>query len=181
MSLGVLGGIQVIPLLLLALPAGQLADVVSRRKLLLATQLLLALCGLTLATLTLFLSKSTMLLPAMYGVLLLNAVTLTFARPARAAFLPQLVPKEIFTNAVTWNASIFELSSMAGPAIGGFVVHHAGAPAAYLTNGCSPSASSTRSRSRAVPSNAATVRPKVSAASSPACASSGAPSCCSRR
>jgi MFS family permease len=134
MSLGFLGGVQVIPLLLLALPAGQLADVFSRRKLLLATQLLLALWGLTLATLTLLLSKSPMLLPAMYGVLLLNAVTLTFARPARAAFLPQLVPKEIFTNAVTWNASIFELSSMAGPALGGLIVHHAGAPAAYLTN-----------------------------------------------
>ena len=134
MSLGFLGGVQVIPLLLLALPAGQLADVFSRRQLLLAAQLLLALWGLTLATLTLLLSKSPMLLPAMYGVLLLNAVTLTFARPARAAFLPQLVPKEIFTNAVTWNASIFELSAMAGPALGGMIVHYAGAPAAYLTN-----------------------------------------------
>ena len=135
MSLGFLGGIQVIPLLLLALPAGQLADVLSRRKLLLAAQLLLSLWGLTLAGLTLFLSDSPALLPAMYGVLLLNAVTLTFARPARAAYLPQLVPKDIFTNAVTWNASIFELSSMAGPAVGGLIVAYAGAPAAYLTNG----------------------------------------------
>jgi MFS family permease len=133
MSLGWLGGIQVIPLFLLALPAGQLADVVSRRKLLLVTQVLLATCSLALAGLTTYLSASpTKLLPAMYGVLLLNAVTLTFARPARAALLPQLVPKEIFTNAVTWNASSFELSSMAGPAIGGLIVAYAGAHVAYL-------------------------------------------------
>ena len=134
LSLGWVGGIQVIPVLLLALPAGHVADTVSRKKLLLATQWLLAGWGLMLAVLTLVGRNWPLLVPAMFGVLLLNATTLAFARPARQSLLPQLVPGEIFPNAVTWNSSIFELCSLAGPAIGGLLVAFAGAPAAYLLN-----------------------------------------------
>jgi MFS family permease len=57
-----------------------------------------------------------------YLIILLNACALTFARPARSALLPGLVPKEIFTNAATWNATFFELASVAGPAIGGLII-----------------------------------------------------------
>jgi MFS family permease len=134
MSLGWIGGIQVIPLFLLALPAGHLSDIVSRKKLLITTQWGLAFWGLVLAALSQFDATSPWLVPAMYGVILLNAVTLTFARPARSALLPQLVPAPVFNNAVTWNASVFEVSSMMGPAIGGILVAYAGAPVAYLIN-----------------------------------------------
>src|SRR4051812_25923132 len=54
LSLGWIGGIQVIPLFLLALPAGHLSDVVSRKKILVVTQWLLALWGLVLAYLVQF-------------------------------------------------------------------------------------------------------------------------------
>ncbi len=134
LSLGWVGGIQVIPVLLLALPAGHVADTVSRKKLLISTQWLLAAWGLMLAVLTLVGRDWPMLVPAMFGVLLLNATTLAFARPARQSLLPQLVSAEVFPNAVTWNSSIFELCSLAGPAIGGLLVAFAGAPVAYLLN-----------------------------------------------
>src|SRR4029453_12199351 len=45
-----------------------------------------------------------------------------FIMPSRAAFLPGIVPLEIFSTAVSWNSSGFEISSMAGPAIGGLLI-----------------------------------------------------------
>ena len=134
LSLGWVGGIQVIPLFVLALPAGHIADTVSRKKLLITTQWLLAMWGVILAALAYYGRAWPMLVPAMYGLILLNAVTLVFARPARQSLLPQLVPAHMFSNAVTWNSSIFEICSMAGPAIGGFFVAYFGPPMAYLLN-----------------------------------------------
>jgi MFS family permease len=42
--------------------------------------------------------------------------------PSRAAFLPGIIPLDIFSTAVSWNSSGFEISSMAGPAIGGLLI-----------------------------------------------------------
>ncbi len=134
MSLGWLGGIQVIPLFLLSLPAGHLVDTMSRKKLLIFTQWMLAVWGIALAQLSYYHHDARLLVPAMYGVVLLNAVTLTFARPARSAILPQLVAPAIFSNAVTWNATTFELSMIIGPTVGGFIVGLGGTPLAYLIN-----------------------------------------------
>src|SRR6185437_5068586 len=134
LSLGFIGGIQVIPIILLALPAGHLSDIMSRKKLLIITQWLLAFWGLVLAGMSHFYQGAPAFLPAMYAVILLNAVTLTFARPARSALLPQLVPEHVFSNAVTWNATIFELSSMVGPPVGGLIVGYGGTSVAYLLN-----------------------------------------------
>ena len=134
MSLGWIGGIQVIPLFALALPAGHVADSVSRKKLLITTQWLLAGWGVLLAALAHYGRDWSGLVPAMYSVILLNAITLVFARPARASLLPQLVAPRFFSNAVTWNSSIFEVCSMAGPTIGGLFVATAGPPIAYLLN-----------------------------------------------
>ena len=134
LSLGWIGGVQVIPLFLLALPAGHVADTVSRKHLLIATQWLLAVWGVALAALAHYGRGWPMLVPAIYTLLLLNGVTLVFARPARQSLLPQLVSARIFSNAVTWNSSIFEICSMAGPTIGGFFVAYFGPPMAYLLN-----------------------------------------------
>jgi MFS family permease len=135
LSLGFIGGIQVIPLILLSLPAGHLSDTVSRKRLLMATQWLLALWGVVLAYLAYAFRSSPWLVNAMFGVILLNAVTLTFARPARASLLPTLVPSDVFANAVTWNSTIFELSMIGGPAIGGLVLWIGGPALAYFVNG----------------------------------------------
>ncbi len=134
LSLGFMGGIQVIPLFLLSLPAGHLSDIVSRKKLLICSQWLLAFWGIVFAYLSHFHPDASWTVPSLYAVILLNAVTLTFGRPARSAILPQIVPMSIFNNAVTWNATVFELSSMIGPAIGGLIVATVGNTSAYLMN-----------------------------------------------
>jgi len=118
LSLGLVGGVQAIPLLLLALPAGHLADVFNRRNIIILSQFLAASCSLGLAAL----SYCEGPISGMYLLLLLNSTVVTLGRPARQALLPQLVPAEIFSNAMTWNSSLFQVASVVGPALGGFVI-----------------------------------------------------------
>jgi MFS family permease len=58
----------------------------------------------------------------LYACLFLYGTSRSFIMPSRAAFLPGIVPLEIFSTAVSWNSSGFEISSMAGPAIGGLLI-----------------------------------------------------------
>jgi len=129
LSLGLVGGIQAIPMMGLALPAGYLADRFSRKKL-----IVFCLAG-TGATSLALAGWSAMAGPnwLMYALLFVDATFLSLARPARQAVLPALVPRAVFTNAVSWRSSLFQVSSVIGPAIGGFVVGW-WAPACYLAS-----------------------------------------------
>ena len=117
-ALGLVGLVQLIPVLVLALPAGQAADRLRRRDLAMAAHGLLGLCALGLA----LASKLGAPLWAYYALLLLTGVAGAFRSPAVGAMLPQLVPPALFSNANAWMSSGFELSSMAGPALGGLVI-----------------------------------------------------------
>ena len=118
LALGMVGLVQVVPMLLLALPAGHAADRFDRRKLLmLATTLaIVSSGGLTLC------SWRHWPTPYIYFCLFLSGLARAFQGPARASLLPQLVSAETFTNSVSWVISGFELSSMLGPALGGLLI-----------------------------------------------------------
>jgi MFS family permease len=113
-----LAGVQVIPLIFLALPAGVIADRFDRRRLVQVTAFLNALCSLGLA----LLSYRAGSLPWMVLLVGVSAAILTIGRPARSAILPRLVPASDFANAITWNSSIFQISAMLGPALGGLLI-----------------------------------------------------------
>ncbi len=119
---GWVAGIQFIPLVLLALPGGQLADVLDRRRIITTCAVVTAATSAVLA----WLSYRPGSIPWMYAALFCNAASQTLGRPARSALLPHLVPPWAFSNAVTWNSSFFQLSAMVGPALGGFALasHH---------------------------------------------------------
>lgn len=138
-ALGVLGLVLAIPMLLLSLPAGHLADTVSRKKLFLFMQVTTSICaiGLLLTSLR-HGDAATPLADAhgiwiMYALLAFGAIGGTIGRPGREALMAQIVPAELYPNAVTWNSTGFELSSMGGPAIGGLILWKFGAAAAYGT------------------------------------------------
>lgn len=134
--LGFLGLVQFLPVFLLALPAGQVADIFDRKRVLLTTQLLLAVWGIAMAADSHYLGgegHSRLFAAIALAILFLNGVTLTFARPSRSSILPHIVPQHLFSNAVTWNSTLFEVASMSGPALGGFIIHY-GATWAYLLN-----------------------------------------------
>lgn len=118
LALGLVGGVQALPVILLAIPAGQLADRVDRRKILLCTQIGAILCSLGLAAA----ASTTSPLWLIYLLLGLSAASNASGWPARSALLPQLVPAEAFSNATTWNSSGYQIASVAGPALGGLVV-----------------------------------------------------------
>ncbi|HKX29044.1 MAG TPA: MFS transporter [Blastocatellia bacterium] len=118
MALGMVGLVQIIPLLGLALPAGQLADRYDRRKVLMGATILSGLSSLGLASASMLGAGVSVI----YTFLFLNGVARAFQGPARSALTPQLVPLPIFSNAVRWSISGFELSSMIGPALGGLMV-----------------------------------------------------------
>jgi len=133
---GGIGFVQFLPVFLLALVAGQAADIFNRRRILLLTQLALAFWGLAMAVNSYFLGSGNHVhafAATALIILFLNSVTLAFARPARASMLPHVVPQHLFPNAATWNSSMFELASTIGPAIGGFMIG-LGAPWAYFLN-----------------------------------------------
>lgn len=118
LSLGLVGLAQALPTMLLALPAGYLADRFNRPKL-----VMLSLLGMTLTSLSLaVLSYTQGSVNLMYILLFTDAAFVMVGRPARVALVPQLVPAEVFPNAVTWNTSLNQISSVLGPAIAGFVI-----------------------------------------------------------
>ena len=131
LALGLVGLVQVAPILGLALWAGQFADRADRRNIMVGTQLLHGLASLGLAGLAVQAHPS---LPLIYAMLLLKGVAGAFQMPAGQALMPSLVPQEIFPGAVAWRSLTFELSSIAGPVLGGFLIHRFGAGPAYLGN-----------------------------------------------
>jgi MFS family permease len=71
-------------------------------------------------------------LPLVFLILFFQSVVRVLGNPARAALIPLLVPTASVSNAVTWSASAFELSSVVGPALGGFLIAAAGYSSVYL-------------------------------------------------
>ena len=117
-ALGNMGLIQAIPALLLTLPAGDLADRVERKKVMLVLSPIIALLTLSLS----YLSWTNAPMLVFYIVIALQAVAQALIAPARQAILPQLVPAVALTNAITWNSSRFQIAMTLGPALGGFLL-----------------------------------------------------------
>jgi MFS family permease len=131
--LGWVGGVQAIPILLLTLPAGYLADIFNRRAIVATSQMGQAAASIWLAVLSWQHGSVGMMLTAI-GV---GATFQALGSPARSALLPSVVPPQAFSNAATWSSSCFQVASVAGPALGGIILTF-GAPWAYLvTAACS--------------------------------------------
>lgn len=117
-ALGLVGLAQALPTMLLALPAGYLADRFNRPKL-----VILSLWAMTLTSAGLaVLSYQEGSITWMYILLALDASAVIIGRPARVALLPQIVPPSAFANAVTWNMSMMQITGVVGPALGGLVI-----------------------------------------------------------
>jgi MFS family permease len=66
-----------------------------------------------------------------YGVIFFSGIARGFISPAVFAFMPQLVPRELYQNAITWNSTLWEAAAITGPAVGGLVYGIFGVTAAY--------------------------------------------------
>lgn len=138
LDLGYVGLAQFLPGVLLSMPAGHAADRFDRRTVLLTCYVSYALCSALL-----FLQAkggASSVLP-IFGVLLLLGITRAFSGPASQSLVPQLVPSEHFGNAVAWGASVFQIATVLGPALGGLIYGWThGAHSVYAASACMYSA-----------------------------------------
>jgi MFS family permease len=129
LALGLVGLVQIVPVLLFSLPAGQVADRMSRKHIVLVTQTVMGLGAAMLA----LLSAEQGAIVFVYATLILLGTATAFYDPASSSLLSHTVPEDVFANAATWSSSSWQLAAVTGPALGGFIIALTGhATAVYI-------------------------------------------------
>ncbi|GIV63355.1 MAG: MFS transporter [Bellilinea sp.] len=128
------GVARFLPILLLSLFAGLVADRHNRRRVMLVTQSLMTLTALALAGLTAF---GIIRLWHIYLLTALQAAAIAFDTPARQALIPNLLPKADLPSAFSLNSIAMTTGSIVGPALSGVVIAYAGQEFTYLFNAVS--------------------------------------------
>jgi MFS family permease len=129
LDLGLIGLSQFLPFVLLVLPAGHVADRYDRRRILAACFALECVCALLLLA---FAARGLDSARPVFAVMVLFGIARAFAMPTGQALLPNLVTRAHFGTAVALNTSTWQVSTIAGPALGG-LVYLSGATTVYAT------------------------------------------------
>lgn len=122
-----------LPIMLLALPSGALADIFDRRIIMLIAQVLMFSVSVLLAVIAFAGAITPWLLLTL--TFLLGCGTALYG-PAWQSSVGEQVPREHIPAAVALNTMSYNLARTAGPAVGGVIVAAAGAPAAFVANAC---------------------------------------------
>ena len=132
LSLGLIGLAEALPFIAVALYAGHLADRVTRRTLAVAGAFALVCSAIALLLLTITPGAigASRVWPV-YVVIALSATARSFMRPAVFALSAEVLPRELYPNAVAWRTSTWHLAAVAGPAAGGLLYGFSGAALAY--------------------------------------------------
>ncbi len=117
-SLGLVGLVLAVPVLVLALPAGAAADRYPRKTLILIAQAGLAASGAGLA----WASWTGAPIAYTYGFLLASGIFRAIGWPASQAFVTNLVPQAVFANAAMWRSVSYQMSATLGPLAAGFLL-----------------------------------------------------------
>ncbi|HVP54481.1 MAG TPA: MFS transporter [Candidatus Eisenbacteria bacterium] len=134
LMVGLVQAASSIAVFLVVLPAGAVADVVDRRKLLLLTQLWMVLAAAALGVLTIAGAVTPTLLLLFTFLMGFGAV---LNDPAWQAITPEIVSRENFTAGIALNSAGFNVARAVGPALGGLVIFAAGSGLAFLLNAVS--------------------------------------------
>jgi len=117
-ALGMVGLVQVIPVILLSLPAGHFADQYNRKRIVIITELIIGFCVLGLA----WLSYTEGSIYQVYFLLLGIGIARALNDPASSTLVPEAVPPNLFASAATWNTSVWHIASITGPALAGVLI-----------------------------------------------------------
>jgi MFS family permease len=134
LALGLVGAAQVVPIIAFSLLSGVVADALDRRKVMLATQTIMALFAATLAGLTFGGLRAVW---PIYLLAALSSSASSFDGPARQALIPNLVPREHLASAIGLNTLMFQFASVLGPTLAGLVIASAGLAWVYVANALS--------------------------------------------
>lgn len=135
-SLGLIGLAEAVPAISVALYAGHLADITERKKIIMLCASLLVICASALFFFSLDVSAIVQnfgTLP-IYSVIFATGFARGFLQPANFSFMPQLIPREHYTNAITWYSTMWEIASVLGPAAGGFLIKLYGISVTYAVD-----------------------------------------------
>jgi MFS family permease len=127
-QLGLVRGVQAIPILLLSPVAGSTADRYSRKTQILITQ---TCDGLMYGMLALLIMSDEIAVWHVYMSAAVMAIDTTFLQPARAAIIADVVPRSRLANAIGLNSMIFNLARSTGPALAGILIATVGTTGAY--------------------------------------------------
>lgn len=136
LSLGLIGLAEAIPAITVSLYAGHVADISSKRKILLGSLFLLGICSLLLLLVTSSLVRNEWaplsVVNSMYIIILVSGVARGFYAPAAFSFLPQLVKREQLTKAATINSSSWQIAAIIGPVLAGVLYVYIGITYTFL-------------------------------------------------
>ncbi len=134
LGLGGVGLARIVPILFFALLGGTLADIVNRRKLLIFTNSAAAGFAVLLAALS-FAQRDTVW--AIYLLTAAGAATTAFSSPAFQSIVPNLVPREDLTNAISLNSLVRQMATIIGPALAGVLLAATNVGWVYAVNAAS--------------------------------------------
>ncbi len=134
LALGLVGLFRGVPIIVCSLAGGVVADAVDRRKLLVVTQVVMLISAALLAAFTIAGLDSVWPIYVLSG---LASAANAFDIPARQSLMPALVPTEVFPNAVSLGLIVFNVATIAGPAIAGFMLAETGPALIYGVNALS--------------------------------------------
>ena len=133
LSLGLVGLAEALPFIGAALYAGHIADRHDRKILSLVAMTIQLGCSLALLALTIgsrrFLAGT---VAPIYAVVAVSGLARSFLQPARTALGAEIVPRDTYTNAITWRSSLWQFAAVVGPAAGGIIYGFSGARLAYI-------------------------------------------------
>ena len=133
-ALGIVTGLQFLPMLVLAPWTGAVVDRYPKRVLLYVTQAALGLAALAGGVLVV---TGTAALWHFYLLALVTGIATAFDNPTRQTFVSEMVPRERLSNAVALNSASFNLGRLIGPAVAGLVIAGIGSGQALLVNSLS--------------------------------------------
>ncbi|HVA91685.1 MAG TPA: MFS transporter [Chloroflexota bacterium] len=133
-ALGTVTMLQFLPITMLTLFGGVLADRLPKRTVIIGTQSTAAAQALLLAFLVL---SNQVHVWEIYALALVLGIVNAFDNPTRQAFVAEMVGPEQLQNAIALNSSLFNAARIIGPAMGGLVITTVGIGQAFLINGLS--------------------------------------------
>lgn len=138
LALGMIGGAEAVPAILIALFGGWVADHYNRRKIVLWALSSLAILTILLLLISLNVSNvlSTYGVFPIYSIIFFTGVARAFLGPAQFSLLPQTLPdKDYYKNAISWNSFIWQATMVTGPPLGAVIYSYMGVHNAYIADG----------------------------------------------
>ena len=133
LSLGLVGLAEALPFITAALYAGHVADRYDRKRLSMISLIVQLGCGIAMLVLTVnarrFLNGTVV---PIYAVVCVSGLARSFLQPARTALGAEIVPRDTYTNAITWRSSLWQFAAVVGPALGGLLYGFSGPRLSYI-------------------------------------------------